>query len=242
MTLQNEFECNFCDRIEKTLSNFKKHVKDHEIEKCFRCPNCGQFFDTVDVFVNHKKSCTSTLFKCQFKCGKEYDDLNRLKIHQVAHKIKKDCNVNSNAKRSFPCSDCGQSFGSEKGLENHKVQKWCQSNSDYSCQVCNKTFSSELCLRRHYQSQHGRQSEEFRCEICDKEFKSRFSLKSHIKIHTGATPFKCDFCDKEFNRKDNLKRHVLTHGDKKFKCQVENCQKEFHRKDKFEEHLDMHNG
>lgn len=81
-------------------------------------------------------------------------------------------------------------------------------------------------------STHKRQHEgslPFKCPEPDCDYASVQSsnLYSHIKTHGDERPYECLECEAVFKTSTILRSHELTHGEKKYQCDVEGCSSKF---------------
>lgn len=235
LTVNNCYECPYCQKTFPKYPDFKSHLKEHQVEKCYRCivRTCGQMFQDLELFLEHTSDHKDKEYRCHV-CSKKFIDLNQLNLHSYTHLTDEQ----TREKQIFQCSKCKNKYTSMEALDHHLDT----ADHSFSCDICDKEFSAERFLRKHLAITHTEGL--FECHICKKKLKNEHYLKSHSMIHTGELPFECKECGAKFNRNDKLKRHAQTHNpSKKYKCPFKdhmNCTKEFHRFDKLKLHIMTH--
>ena len=235
LTVNNCYECPYCQNNFPKYPDFKSHLKEHQVEKCYRCivKSCGQMFQDLELFLEHTSDHKDKEYRCHV-CSKKFIDLNQLNLHSYEHLTDEQ----TREKQIFQCSKCKNKYTSVEALDHHLDT----ADHSFTCDICDKEFSAERFLRKHLAITHT--DGLFECHICKKKLKNEHYLKSHLMIHTGELPFECKECGAKFNRNDKLKRHAQTHNpSKKYKCPFKdhmNCTKEFHRFDKLKLHIMTH--
>ncbi|XP_073416386.1 uncharacterized protein [Dendrobates tinctorius] len=154
-----------------------------------------------------------------------------------SHKISLKKQTATEAKKTFLCSEYGNSFLFEKSFLKH--QNIHTAENRFSCSKCGKCFSKKSDLFRHQRTRTGEKP--FSCSECEKCFKHKGSLVSHQRNHTGEKPFSCSECGRCFTQKAHLDYHQLTHtGEKPFSCSE--CEKCFKHKGSLVSHQRIHTG
>ncbi|XP_073519095.1 uncharacterized protein [Phyllobates terribilis] len=141
------------------------------------------------------------------------------------------------AKKSFLCSENGNSFTLEKSIL--KPQKIHKADNIFFCSNCGKYFNQKSVFVDHQRTHT--EEKPFSCSECGKYFNRKDHLDNHQRTHTGEKPFSCSECGKCFNRKEHLDNHQRTHtGEKPFSCSE--CGKCFNRKEHLDNHQRTHTG
>ncbi|KAJ7327007.1 hypothetical protein JRQ81_016766 [Phrynocephalus forsythii] len=180
--------------------------KDHT------CPNCESSFASQEILAEHlqtlhQKPSEEKEFKCR-NCGKKFPVRQALQRHVL------QCTENfslGDRSRSFPCSVCNTSFGSELSYEQH--QEACRGDARFICKAesCGKRFKSKDALKKHKENVHtGNSRKRLVCSVCNKRCSSATNLQEHRKVHEI---FECQECDKKFISSNQLKRHMITHSE-----------------------------
>ena len=95
--------------------------------------------------------------------------------------------------RPYQCSQCENSFSSNKDLVNHS--KIHIGENPHRCNICKNAFSLNEELEKHIATQ----SDEYKLQ-CDQSFTRKDTLNVHKKKHSGETKFQCGQCDKSYVR------------------------------------------
>ncbi|XP_073523754.1 uncharacterized protein [Phyllobates terribilis] len=130
-----------------------------------------------------------------------------------SHKISIKKQTAPKAKKSFFCSEYGNSFFLEKSFLKH--QNIHTAENRFFCFKCGKCFNQKSNLVNHQRSHT--QKKPISCSECGKCFTDNSSLIRHQRTHTGEKPFSCSECGKCFKQKVHLDNHQTTHtGEKPF--------------------------
>ena len=98
---------NLLEKHENLERKYEKFVKKQRKNK-FRCSKCGDKFETLKNFQDHKEDCCSNFeYKCE-ECEKCFKDENKLQNHRDKMHVK------------FECDKCEKVFKYEAVLEKHK--------------------------------------------------------------------------------------------------------------------------
>uniref|UniRef100_S4RZX4 PR/SET domain 15 n=1 Tax=Petromyzon marinus TaxID=7757 RepID=S4RZX4_PETMA len=217
---QRVLQCEFCQKTFSNCSNFNRHVRSHG-DKMFRCEECGKDFTRKESLKQH----------VSYKHSRPTVDIE------------------------FPhqCIGCHKAFKTEGALQFHNCQT---DERTFQCGVCMKFFSTGSNLSKH-RKKHGERR--FACEVCHKGFYRRDVMLEHLRRHLERAkrwskedgdaetegrnkyrkePSPCPVCNKVFSCRSNMNKHLLTHGDKKYACEI--CGRRFYRVDVLRDHIHVH--
>ncbi len=82
--------------------------------------------------------------------------------------------------KPFRCSECGNTFTSNKSLKNHMLIH--AGIKPFSCSQCGKSFTRKRQLKDHLITHSSEKP--FSCFQCGNTFMFNKSLKNHMLIHT----------------------------------------------------------
>ncbi|KAM8906638.1 PR domain zinc finger protein 15 isoform 3-T3 [Lycaon pictus] len=188
------------------------------------------------------------LFKCE-ECAKLFSRKESLKQH-VSYKHSRN-EVDSEYR--YRCGTCEKTFRIESALEFHNCRT---DDKTFQCEMCFRFFSTNSNLSKH-KKKHG--DKKFACEVCNKMFYRKDVMLDHQRRHlegvrrvkredpdTGGEnlvrykkePSGCPVCGKVFSCRSNMNKHLLTHGDKKYTCEI--CGRKFFRVDVLRDHIHVH--
>nr|ADT65175.1 zinc finger protein-like protein [Meleagris gallopavo] len=160
-------------------------------------------------------------------CGKGFEDLSHLAVHQRIH----------TGDKPFKCPKCEKSFRSSSQLDYH--QRIHSEDRPYKCPECEKGFRSSSNLLIHERIHTGERP--FKCSECSKGFKRRSHLVIHQRVHTGERPYKCPECGKGYKTSSHLMTHQRIHtGDRPYQCPI--CGKGYKSSFEFKCHQRIHTG
>ena len=140
------------------------------------------------------------------------------------------------------CSQCTQSFSTEKFLLEHKETKHSEkkdllNKEIFTCNICNRNFSKKKSLTDHNFYYHTNISQNdpgpFVCDHCGKELPGKIALTYHEKkVHN---PKQCPTCYKVVK---NLRYHTLRNHTENstLKRKCEHCGKGFVDKNQLKSH------
>ena len=223
-TKEKPFSCEICSTCFTQKGDMKKHMsKFHHRKEEIKPPrkdqrqvevdpepvpllycSCGQHFDERKVFKNHQQECPTF---------KDFQEIDEDQNHDL--KENKPPIVDQ-----FKCDKCEKTFGSRKGLRDHKSSvhpKYLQ-----QCVYCGKTFKTKAKCRKHEERlnctvltedsksvvRDAENIHRLHCEYCGKHFSRNSHLQRHQVVHTREKPFSCEICGTQFTQKDYLKRHT----------------------------------
>ncbi|XP_077335981.1 PR domain zinc finger protein 15 isoform X2 [Lithobates pipiens] len=225
---------------------FVRQLGDHK--RVFQCNVCSKVFRNSSNLSRHIRSHGDKLFKCE-ECSKLFSRKESLKQH-VSYKHSKN---ESDAEYRYRCAICEKSFRLEAFLEFHNCRT---DDKSFQCEMCYRFFSTNSNLSKH-KKKHG--EKKFACEVCNKLFYRRDVMLEHQRRHLEGVrrvkresiqqatdnsikyrkePSACPVCGKMFSCRSNMNKHLLTHGDKKYTCEI--CGRKFFRVDVLRDHIHIH--
>ncbi|XP_019521545.1 PREDICTED: PR domain zinc finger protein 15 [Hipposideros armiger] len=188
------------------------------------------------------------LFKCE-ECTKLFSRKESLKQH-VSYKHSR---TEVDSEYRYRCGTCEKTFRIESALEFHNCRT---DDKTFQCEMCFRFFSTNSNLSKH-KKKHG--DKKFACEVCNKMFYRKDVMLDHQRRHLEGVrrvkredletsgenlvrykkePSGCPVCGKVFSCRSNMNKHLLTHGDKKYTCEV--CGRRFFRVDVLRDHIHVH--
>ncbi|XP_033944722.1 zinc finger protein OZF-like [Pseudochaenichthys georgianus] len=196
--------CHFCGKGFQYVGSLMKHIKTHE--KSTDCTVCGMKCQSKQELIGHLKSNHNKTCFCGV-CGKTFDKLRSLRLHEKIHKDMKE----------FVCQDCGKIFSQKVHLSVH--MRTHSGEKPYHCDICGKAFSQSTYLTIHKRSHSGEKP--FHCSLCGKLFNTSSHLKTHMRYHTGEKPYPCDICGKRFRQSGQMTTHRTIHtGERPYGCHI----------------------
>ncbi|XP_024119199.1 PR domain zinc finger protein 15 isoform X1 [Oryzias melastigma] len=225
----------------------KRH-KTREHKRVYRCSLCNKIFQNSSNLNRHIRSHGDKLFKCD-ECHKLFSRKESLKQH-ISYKHSK--NVPDQEYR-YKCNTCEKSFRLENALKFHNCRT---DDKTFQCDICSRFFSTNSNLSKH-KKKHGEKL--YSCEICNKMFYRKDVMQEHHRRHSVGPkhmkreeldtngeegskyrkePSPCPICGKVFSCRSNMNKHLLTHGDKKYTCEI--CGRKFFRVDVLRDHIHVH--
>ncbi|XP_062906496.1 PR domain zinc finger protein 15 isoform X4 [Mobula hypostoma] len=217
--------------------------------RVYQCYLCDKFFNNSSNLKRHIRSHGDKLYKCD-ECDKQFSRKESLKQH-VSYKHSRnevdDCYM-------FQCPTCLKAFRIRTALEFHNCRTGKRDDKTFQCDMCFRFFSTNSNLSKH-KKKHG--DKKFSCDTCGKMFYRKDVMLDHQRRHTeggkrvkkdesepnGVVKYKkepsgCPVCGKVFSCRSNMNKHLLTHGDKKYTCEI--CGRKFYRVDVLRDHTHVH--
>uniref|UniRef100_A0A8C8J064 PR domain zinc finger protein 15 n=1 Tax=Oncorhynchus tshawytscha TaxID=74940 RepID=A0A8C8J064_ONCTS len=224
------------------LKRFLRQGGDHK--RLYKCTLCNKVFQNSSNLNRHIRSHGDKLFKCD-ECDKMFSRKESLKQH-ISYKHSKN---EPDVEYRYKCNTCDKAFRLENALEFHNCRT---DDKTFQCEICSRFFSTNSNLSKH-KKKHGEKL--YACEICSKMFYRKDVMQDHQKRHTHLKreeleangeegtkyrkePSACPICGKVFSCRSNMNKHLLTHGDKKYTCEI--CGRKFFRVDVLRDHIHVH--
>ncbi|KAK5862503.1 hypothetical protein PBY51_017893 [Eleginops maclovinus] len=177
-----------------------KRSSDGEINKLFKCLECGKTFRHSSVLDLHiRVHSKDRPYKCRV-CNKGFRFSSYLQQHLIIH----------TGEKPYTCPDCGKDFAF---LQNMKTHQKLHQEKPFRCTSCRKGYSDETQLQHHMLSHNG--DKPHKCNQCDKSFGLAYLLRDHMNTHTGERPHRCDECHKTFSWFSSLLVHQKIHSRKR---------------------------
>ncbi|XP_023602687.1 LOW QUALITY PROTEIN: PR domain zinc finger protein 15 [Myotis lucifugus] len=219
-----------------------------EHRRVYQCGTCSKVFQNSSNLSRHVRSHGDKLFKCE-ECAKLFSRKESLKQH-VSYKHSRN-EVDSEYR--YRCGTCEKTFRIESALEFHNCRT---DDKTFQCEMCFRFFSTNSNLSKH-KKKHG--DKKFACEVCNKMFYRKDVMLDHQRRHLEGVrrvkredletsgeslvrykkePSGCPVCGKVFSCRSNMNKHLLTHGDKKYTCEI--CGRKFFRVDVLRDHIHVH--
>uniref|UniRef100_A0A8C0HWD2 PR domain zinc finger protein 15 n=2 Tax=Balaenoptera musculus TaxID=9771 RepID=A0A8C0HWD2_BALMU len=220
-----------------------------EHRRIYQCSICSKIFQNSSNLSRHVRSHGDKLFKCE-ECTKLFSRKESLKQH-VSYKHSRN-EVDSEYR--YRCGTCEKTFRIQSALEFHNCRT---DDKTFQCEMCFRFFSTNSNLSKH-KKKHG--DKKFACEVCSKMFYRKDVMLDHQRRHLEGVrrvkredveagggenlvryrkePSGCPVCGKVFSCRSNMNKHLLTHGDKKYTCEI--CGRKFFRVDVLRDHIHVH--
>ncbi|XP_005986447.1 zinc finger and BTB domain-containing protein 1 [Latimeria chalumnae] len=162
----------------------KEYVYKHAV--CpFRCPHCGQRFETEKLVVEHMSEC------------KEEEILSNAATEEPER---------DHRRRHF-CNICGKGFYQRCHLREHYTVH--TKEKQFVCQICGKQFLRERQLRLHNDMHKG--MARYICPMCDQGNFRKHDHVRHMISHLSAGETICQICFQIFPNNEQLEQHMDVH-------------------------------
>uniref|UniRef100_A0A3B4CSS7 PR/SET domain 15 n=1 Tax=Pygocentrus nattereri TaxID=42514 RepID=A0A3B4CSS7_PYGNA len=214
------YQCGLCSKLFQNSSNLNRHIRSHG-DKLFKCDECDKMFsrkESLKQHISYKHSKNEPDVEYRYKCTtceKSFRVENALKFH--------NCRTDD---KTFQCEICSRFFSTNSNLSKHKKK---HGEKLYACEICNKMFYRKDVMQDH-QRRH----------VMGSKSMKREELESNGEEATKyrKEPSACPICGKVFSCRSNMNKHLLTHGDKKYTCEI--CGRKFFRVDVLRDHIHVH--
>nr|XP_015196761.1 PREDICTED: PR domain zinc finger protein 15 [Lepisosteus oculatus] len=214
------YQCSLCNKVFQNSSNLNRHIRSHG-DKLFKCDECDKMFsrkESLKQHISYKHSKNEADLEYRYKCAtceKAFRVENALKFH--------NCRTDD---KTFQCEICSRFFSTNSNLSKHKKK---HGEKLYACEICNKMFYRKDVMQDH-QRRH----------IVGPKHMKREELEANGEEGTKyrKEPSACPICGKVFSCRSNMNKHLLTHGDKKYTCEI--CGRKFFRVDVLRDHIHVH--
>ncbi|KAM9320391.1 PR domain zinc finger protein 15 [Gastrophryne carolinensis] len=214
------FQCNICTKVFRNSSNLSRHVRSHG-DKLFKCEECAKLFsrkESLKQHVSYKHSRNEVDEDYQYRCT-ICEKAFRVEAFLEFHNCRTD-------DKSFQCEMCYRFFSTNSNLSKHKKK---HGERKFACEVCNKLFYRKDVMLEH-QRRH--------LEGVKRVKQETMQQASGNSIKYKKEPSACPECGKVFSCRSNMNKHLLTHGDKKYTCEI--CGRKFFRVDVLRDHIHIH--
>ncbi|XP_074529150.1 PR domain zinc finger protein 15 isoform X2 [Halichoeres trimaculatus] len=214
------YRCSLCNKVFQNSSNLNRHIRSHG-DKLFKCDECDKLFsrkESLKQHISYKHSKNMPDLEYKYKCNtcdKSFRLENALKFH--------NCRTDD---KTFQCDICSRFFSTNSNLSKHKKK---HGEKLYSCEICNKMFYRKDVMQEHHR-RHGVGSKHMKREELEANGEEGTKYRKE--------PSPCPICGKVFSCRSNMNKHLLTHGDKKYTCEI--CARKFFRVDVLRDHIHVH--
>ncbi|XP_041088971.1 PR domain zinc finger protein 15 [Polyodon spathula] len=213
------YQCNLCNKVFQNSSNLNRHLRSHG-DKLFKCDECEKLFsrkESLKQHISYKHSKNEIDMEYRYRCPtceKAFRMESALKFH--------NCRTDD---KTFQCEICSRFFSTNSNLSKHKKK---HGEKMYTCEICNKMFYRKDVMQDH-QRRH---------IVGPKHMKREDLANGEEGTKYRKEPSACPICGKVFSCRSNMNKHLLTHGDKKYTCEI--CGRKFYRVDVLRDHIHVH--
>ncbi|XP_070606561.1 PR domain zinc finger protein 15 isoform X2 [Erythrolamprus reginae] len=214
------YQCSICSKMFQNSSNLSRHIRSHG-DKLFKCDECGKLFsrkESLKQHVSYKHSRNEVNNEYRYRCGtceKAFRIESALEFH--------NCRTDD---KTFQCEMCFRFFSTNSNLSKHKKK---HGDKKFACEICNKLFYRKDVMLDH-QRRH--------LEGVRRVKREEFEHNAENMVRYKKEPSRCPVCGKNFSCRSNMNKHLLTHGDKKYTCEI--CGRKFFRVDVLRDHIHVH--
>ncbi|XP_069801581.1 PR domain zinc finger protein 15 isoform X4 [Dendropsophus ebraccatus] len=234
------FQCNICSKAFRNSSNLSRHIRSHG-DKLFKCEECAKLFsrkESLKQHVSYKHSRNEVDADYRYRCA-TCEKAFRVEAFLEFHNCRTD-------DKSFQCEMCYRFFSTNSNLSKHKKK---HGEKKFACEICNKLFYRRDVMLEHHRRHLEGEYPVNPCYILLSGLAPptgvrRVKRESSIQQATDHTikykkePSACPVCGKMFSCRSNMNKHLLTHGDKKYTCEI--CGRKFFRVDVLRDHIHIH--
>ncbi|XP_036446421.1 transcription factor E4F1 [Colossoma macropomum] len=171
-TPSKSHKCPHCDRVFRTMSHLRIHIKGHVGYKPFKCLTCQKEFLTGYMLKKHMEVHVSERrYKCG-ECGKLFKAIGHVREHMRAH----------SSERPHHCNLCDKSYKTKNALQVH--HRTHGEDKPYVCPHCSRGFREKGALVRHIRHHTGEKP--FKCSKCGRGFAEHGTLNRHLRSKGGC--------------------------------------------------------
>ena len=116
------------------LSNYHRHVRVHQNERPYACPDCTASFKTPSNLKRHRRI---------------HRNAQELAAQAANPQVGADDNRPHNRRGRFICPDCQKQYASQWSLTQHQRRQHWQIRDEVECDACGQLLSSRSKLTRH---------------------------------------------------------------------------------------------
>ena len=203
-------ECPDCEKVFKTNTGLRLHLKQHWGESLFSCLACDfktpQKLNLVKHTTSkHGQDVKGKLLDMNFAC--EICDFKCIAGHILKnHMLRKHT---EKAAMQFNCIHCIYATVEKAALQKHMLFKHTHERP-FKCDTCRFSNHTASAMARHKRSHSN--TKPYKCEVCGHEYADSKRLREHMYLHTGQNPFKCELCNYMSRTKENLNKHIKKHS------------------------------